>query len=171
MHALHRDRIVKAIADDLRRAVREAEPILAAIDDEASARPPAPGKWCPRELVGHLIDSASNNHQRFVRARFQDDLVFPGYEQDAWVSSQRYREAPWGELVELWRLYNLHLARVLAAVPPEVAERVHTRHNFDQIAWKAVPAGEPSTLAYFATDYVGHLRHHLEALSRTKNGR
>jgi hypothetical protein len=155
---------MEAIAADLRRTVEEALPGLLAIDERASARPPAPGKWCPRELVGHLIDSAANNHQRFVRARFQDDLVFPGYEQDEWVTVQRYREAPWHELVELWRLYNLHLARVFAAIPPELARRTHTRHNFDRIAWKTVPAGEPTTLAYFADDYVGHLRHHLKGL-------
>ncbi len=83
------------IAEDLRRAVNDALPALRAIDEQASARAPAPGKWCPREVLGHLIDSASNNHQRFVRVRFQDDLVFEGYDQDAWVAAQRYREASW----------------------------------------------------------------------------
>ena len=154
---------MKAIADDLRRAVREAGPVLLAIDEAASARPPAPGKWCPREIIGHLIDSASNNHQRFVRARFQKDLVFPGYEQDDWVSAQRYREALWRELVELWRLFNLHLARVFESTPPELA-RCEQKHSFDQIAFRTVPASEPSTLEYFAADYVEHLRHHLRAL-------
>ncbi len=89
------------IAEDLRRAVNDALPALRAIDEQASARAPAPGKWCPREVLGHLIDSASNNHQRFVRVRFQDDLVFEGYDQDAWVAAQRYREASWAELIEL----------------------------------------------------------------------
>src|SRR5262245_57257735 len=103
---------MQEIADELRATLREARPVLLELDERASARRPAPDKWCPRELVGHLIDSAANNHQRFVRARFQDDLVFPGYDQDAWVEVQRYRDAPWGELVELWHGLNLHLARV-----------------------------------------------------------
>jgi hypothetical protein len=160
---------MKPVADDLRRAVRDAVPVLLAIDEAASARPPAPGKWCPREIVGHLIDSASNNHQRFVRARFQDDLVFPGYEQDDWVSAQRYREAPWRELVELWRLFNVHLARVFESTPPELA-RAQRAHSFDRIAFRAVPASEPSTLEYFAEDYVAHLRHHLRALGAADRG-
>ena len=160
---------MKAIADDLRRAVHEAVPVLLAIDDAASARSPASGKWCPREIVGHLVDSASNNHQRFVRARFQDDLVFFGYEQDDWVSAQRYREAPWRELVELWRLFNLHLARVFESTPPELARRP-SEHSFDRIAFKTVPASEPSTLEYFAADYVDHLRHHLRALGAVRSG-
>ena len=158
---------MRAIADDLRRAVERALPVLRALDEAASRRAPAPGKWCPRELVGHLIDSASNNHQRFVRARFlgeRDGLVFPGYDQDAWVAAGGYREAPWHEIVELWRLFNLQLARVMESTPRELAERVHARHNLDQIAWRTVPASEPTTLAYFADDYVGHLRHHLRSL-------
>ena len=79
---------------ELRDAVEEATPALRRMGEEESRRRPAPGKWCPREVIGHLIDSASNNHQRFVRAQFKDDLVFDGYEQDAWVSLQRYSEAP-----------------------------------------------------------------------------
>jgi len=155
---------MREIADDLRRAVAEALPVLRALDEAASSRAPAPGKWCPKELVGHLVDSASNNHQRFVRARFQDDLVFVGYEQDDWIRAQDYRAAPWRELVELWRTFNLHLAHVIERIPPAVAQRAHTRHNLDQIAWRTVPAGQATTLAYFARDYVGHLRHHLASL-------
>jgi len=153
-----------AVAEDLRQAVDRAWPVLRALDERKSAQPPAPGKWSPRELIGHLVDSASNNHQRFVRARFQDDLVFPGYDQDAWVAAQGYRTAPWLELVELWRLYNLHLARVFESMPPELARRSVTRHSFDRIAFRPVPAGEPATLEFFAGDYVAHLRHHLRAL-------
>lgn len=155
---------MRSTAEELRDAVARAWPVLQGFDEAASARAPAPGKWCPRELLGHLVDSASNNHQRFVRARFQDDLVFPGYDQDAWVGAQGYRTAPWGELIELWRLFNLHLARVFESTPPALARRAVTRHSFDRIAYRAVPAGEPSTLQYFADDYVAHLRHHLRAL-------
>ena len=64
----------------------------------------------------------------------------------------------------LWREYNRHLARVMAAVPPEVRGREHRRHNLHEIAWQVVPAGEPATLDYFMADYVGHLRHHLRQI-------
>ncbi|MFL5574561.1 MAG: DinB family protein [Gemmatimonadaceae bacterium] len=150
-----------AYVDRLEAVVGAAAPRLAAISDEASARRPAPGKWSRREVVGHLVDSASNNHQRFVRAREQDDLVFAGYAQEAWVEAQQYRAAPWGELVELWALYNRHLARVMAATPAEVRERRHARHNLHQVAWRTVPADRPATLDYFMADYVAHLEHHL----------
>jgi hypothetical protein len=146
---------------ELRRAVDEAMPMLQQMGDEESRRSPKPGKWCPREVIGHLIDSASNNHQRFVRAQLQEDLVFPGYEQDAWVSLQRYGEAPWDELLTLWRTFNLHIARVMQAASNDERLRKRARHNLDQIAWKTVPRNEPATLDYFMSDYVGHLKHHL----------
>jgi len=63
-------------AAELLAIVDRIEPALLRLDDEATTRRPAPGKWSPREIIGHLIDSASNNHQRFVRAQFQDHLTF-----------------------------------------------------------------------------------------------
>lgn len=96
-----------------------------------------------------------------MRARFQEDLVFPGYEQDDWVAAQRWETRPWLEILELWRLYNLHLAHVIEHTPAELAEKPHTRHNLHLRAWKEVGEHEPVTLAWFMDDYVGHLEHHL----------
>jgi hypothetical protein len=152
---------VQEYVKDLRRLVEHATPALLALSDETSAQPLAPGKWSPREVMGHLIDSASNNHQRFVRAQFQEDLVFAGYDQDAWVRVQQYQESPWSELVTLWRTFNLHLARVMIAVPESQRQKSRCRHNLDALAWRAVPRDQPATLDYFMSDYVGHLRHHL----------
>lgn len=151
---------------DLRNAIKKATPLLKNIGDDASRHPRKPGKWSPREIIGHLIDSASNNHQRFVRALFQDDLIFPGYEQDAWVSVQKYREAPWGDLIELCMLFNHHIARVMEAIPEHQRERQRARHNLDVLAWKMIPREEPATLDYFMADYVGHFKHHLNQIVR-----
>jgi hypothetical protein len=151
-------------AQDLLSVIERSTTKLLALSEGESGRHPAPGKWSPREVIGHLIDSASNNHQRFVRAQFQSDLIFSGYEQDAWVRVQRYQSAPWAELVTLWRTFNLHLVRVMAAIPEPVRTREHHRHNLDQVAWQAVPKEEPATLDYFMEDYVGHLKHHLRQI-------
>lgn len=142
-------------------ALRRAAPALLALDEAATERRPAPGKWSPREIIGHLVDSASNNHQRFVRTRERDDLVVEGYEQDLWVTAQRYQDAPWTELVILWLAYNRHLARVMAATPPADRERTRSRHNLDRRAYRPVPADRATTLEYFMNDYVDHLEHHL----------
>ncbi len=145
----------------LRRTITLALPKLDAITDQNASLPRAPGKWSRKEIVGHLIDSASNNHQRFVRAQFTDDLVFPGYDQDAWVSVQQYGIAPWSSLVALFAEFNLHLARVIERIPQDVRTRAWMRHNLYEIAFTQIPAGEPTTLEYFMGDYVVHLEHHL----------
>ena len=155
---------------ELRKAIKKYTPLLEKMSDESTRERPGPGKWCPREIIGHLIDSASNNHQRFVRAQFQDDLVFPGYAQDAWVSVQRYRDAPWGELLELWRSFNLQIARVMEAAPAEQRTRPRVRHNLHELAWVTVPQCEPATLDYFMADYVAHLQHHLRQITVNQRG-
>ena len=144
--------------------VQRALPALRALDEARTALRPSPGKWSPREIIGHLIDSASNNHQRFMRAQFQDDLIFPGYDQDVWVEVQGYQEVPFAELLAMWELYNKLLARVLRGVPEHVRSATHTRHSLDRFAFRTVPAHESATLAYFMCDYVDHLEHHLRQI-------
>jgi hypothetical protein len=148
-------------ATRLRAAVDAATPRLLAMSDAAARERPSPARWSPVEVMGHLVDSASNNHQRFVRAQDQHDLVFTGYAQDEWVARQEYASAPWDELVLLWQSYNRHLARVMSATPAEIRERVHQRHNLHLVAWRTVPKDQPTTLDYFMHDYVDHLEHHL----------
>ena len=149
---------------EFRRTVEAATDELMRISDADSGMAPEPGSWSPKQIIGHLIDSAANNHSRFVKAQFQDDLVFPGYEQEKWVALQRYEMESWLQLVELWRSYNLHLAHVMTQVSDEVLTKPHTRHNFDQIAFQAVPQDQPSTLEFLMRDYVVHLKHHLSQI-------
>ena len=146
-----------------------SEPRLRALDDDRSAKRPSPGRWSPREIVGHLVDSASNNHQRFVRAAFQDDLVFAGYAQDEWVRVQRYQEESWSELVTLWASFNRHLAHVMAALPESVRLRHRARHNAQEVAFRPPAAGD-ATLDYFMRDYVAHLQHHLRQIFPAEAG-
>ena len=152
----------------LSAVVEDATPRLRALGD-ASATRPASGGWSPREIIGHLVDSASNNHQRFVRARVQDHLVFLGYEQDLWVQAGDYQSAPWSDLVELWRTFNLQIARVMIATPDDLRVRQRLEHNVDRIGFEPIPQGQPATLDHLMRDYVAHLEHHLKQIWRTKN--
>lgn len=151
-------------AVDLLNTIDASMPRLSALAEEPSAIRPASGKWSPREIIGHLIDSASNNHQRFLRARFQDDLVFAGYAQDEWVAAQRYQDAPWSDLLTLWAAFNRHLAHVMVTTPADVRLKSHTRHNLHERAYRPMPADQPATLDYFMEDYVLHLQHHLRQI-------
>lgn len=148
----------------LHAALTAAEPLLRGINETASAQPLTRGKWSSRQVIGHLIDSASNNHQRFVRGALQDELVFPPYEQEKWVELQRYQEMPWSALLTLWVALNRHLADLMAAIPKDVRLRVRTTHNFDQIATYAPPSPDKATLDYFMNDYVDHLERHMRQI-------
>jgi hypothetical protein len=139
---------------------------LTEIPAAQSSRQPLPGKWTPKEILGHLVDSAANNHQRFVHAQFTNDLVFPGYEQDAWVNVQHYNDESWLNLVQLWTSYNLHLLHVVSGIPHSILQQSRTHHNLDQIGFKTVNKSQPTTLEYFVRDYVDHLRHHLAQIFR-----
>ena len=77
---------MKDFLDDFRRTIEDSSARLLKLSSATSQAAPSSGKWSPREVIGHLIDSAANNHQRFVRAQFTDDLEFHGYEQAEWVS-------------------------------------------------------------------------------------
>ncbi len=142
------------LAAELRAEVGRAAGRLRKLGEADLTRDRGPGKWVKKEILGHLVDSAVNNHQRLVRAQLSDPFVGPGYDQEAWVRVQRYRERPWTELVELWTALNRHVAATIAALP---AERLGTSCR--------VGDHEPVTLEWLARDYLRHLRHHLGQLA------
>ena len=152
------------LLDDFRETIATATNRLLSISDQQSAIAKAEGKWSSKEIIGHLIDSAANNHLRFVRAQFTDDLVFPGYEQEQWVRIQSYQREDWEQLVRLWKHYNLHLVHMMSSVSEESLRKLRNKHNLHQIAWKPVAESEPVTLEYFMRDYVAHLKHHLRQI-------
>lgn len=114
---------------------------------------PVPGKWSRKEILGHLIDSASNNHQRFVRALLADELSFPGYSQSDWVRVQGYADAEWQRIVDMWSALNRHIAHVVSRIP---AGKLATMCR--------VGDGDPVRLEELIADYIRHLEHHLEQL-------
>src|SRR6201996_9568039 len=102
----------------LQTLVEVTEPRLRQISEAESVLPALPGGWSRKQVLGHLIDSASNNHQRFVRAMQQPSLEFPGYDQESNIRVQAVQEADWVLLISLWAAYNRYLAHLIAHIPP-----------------------------------------------------
>jgi hypothetical protein len=136
------------LLDELGRA----EPGLQRIGDARAGEPKAAGKWSRKQILGHLVDSAANNHQRFVRGQQGESLDRSGYAQEHWVQSQGWAQRPWPEIVGLWTAYNRHLAHVIARIPEDCSTLACTI------------GGQPWTLGDIARDYVAHLRHHLDQI-------
>jgi len=152
------------IASELRGIIGSTTERLSAISESQSQRSHGGEQWSAKQVLGHLIDSAANNHQRFVRAQFTNDLVFPGYDQEQWNQAQHYQAEPWPALVSLWPAYNLHLAHIIAHIPEATLTQKRHPHTLDKIAWQTVPVDEPTTLEYLIRDYIGHLQEHLAQL-------
>ena len=147
---------MRTIADELLETIETALPRLEAMSGRVAAIKINPEKWSAKEIIGHLIDSAANNQQRFVRAQAGVTALQPyRYAQNHWVSAQQYQSADWSTLVSLWYFFNRHLAHVIAHLPPEYLDRVLD-------VWD-----EPATLQFVAQDYVRHLKHHLEQIFQT----
>src|ERR1700719_4724129 len=138
------------VAATLATLVNEIAPVLGAFTEDDVSRLCIAGGWSRKQVLGHLIDSASNNHQRLVRATLQASLDFPGYDQDGCVRVQAVEEARWPLLVALWADYNRYLAHVIAHLP---VSKLETPCR--------IGSDEPVTLKFLAEDYLRHLLHHL----------
>jgi DinB superfamily len=147
---------MKELSEKLVRAVQSAEGKLRQVSEAESTTPALKGGWSRKQVLGHLIDSASNNHQRFVRAALQGSLEFPAYDQDGCVRVQAVQSAPWPLLIALWTNYNLYLAHVIAHLPASQLE-----------AACRIGEDEPVTLRFLAEDYLTHLLHHLGQIGAT----
>lgn len=139
-------------------------------DLKEPSKNPQPDKWSPKQIIGHLIDSANNNHRRFVKAQYQDNLIFLGYKQEEWVDAQNYQNADWHELLEMWKTYNLFICRVIENISEEKLNHLTTEHNYFEMGWGTSKAdcllmkGQPSNLSFLIEDYIGHLKHHVEQI-------
>ncbi len=148
---------MKELSEQLISAIDFAEPRLRAVSATESIRPALPGGWSRKQVVAHLIDSASNNHQRFVRASLQPVLEFPGYDQAGNIRIQAPQEADWPLLISLWAAYNRYLSHVIARLPED---KLDTPCR--------IGSAEPVTLRFLAADYLTHLVHHLAQIGASR---
>ncbi len=105
-----------------------------------------------KQILGHLIDSAANNHQRMVRLQYNKVLVFPDYQQDndLWIALQDYQNGDWLSIIQLWKGYNLHIIQVIKSVDHSKLDNYW--QNFE---------GSPVTLRQMIAGYLEHLELHF----------
>jgi len=143
----------KNLREDFLKAFEEAYTKLVNIPEDDSTFARAKGKWTRREIIGHMIDSASNNHHRFVQALAKDGTEFPTYDQDMWVCVQDYKNALWSDLLHFWRFYNQHLLHVLRSMPDEMLQRTIS-----------LGGAKPVTVQHLVEEYIRHMKHHLKQI-------
>lgn len=108
-----------------------------------------------RQILGHLTDSAANNHHRIVRLQYTDNLVFPDYRQDndRWIKIQDFQNENWEDLVTFWKYYNLHLVYIIGNIDL----------NFIKSTWNDFE-GTTETLDTIVKGYLWHLNLHVNEI-------
>ena len=108
-----------------------------------------------KQILGHLIDSAANNHQRMVRLQYNDKLDFPDYQQDneLWIALQDYQNADWDTTIQLWKFYNLHMIQVIKSVDQTKLD--NSWQSFENIT---------VTLKQMIDGYLGHIVLHFNEI-------
>jgi hypothetical protein len=110
-----------------------------------------PEKWSLKEIVGHLIDSASNNHQRFARLQIEQTISLPGYDAEAWVSISNIQNLDFDFMVGFWKMYNYFLLNLIHGIEPKNMKNI----------WKTID-GKEYTLEFLIDDYFAHMELHLQ---------
>ena len=122
--------------------------ILMKLDEDIFSAKHREDKWSSKEVIGHLIDSATNNHQRFVRAQFEDNPPI-AYNQDNWNKYNFYQQISGTQIISFWATYNRQLVELIRRIPTESLQRT------------CLVGGEIFTLEFLINDYVEHMEHHL----------
>ena len=137
-----------------REHIESAQKRLVSVSEQESQRPVREEGWSRKEILGHMIDSALNNHQRFVRAALDGSYAGPSYDQKGWVAMHGYKSMAWDALLHHWHCQNQLLCAVVEQIPANRFE-VECR----------VGVGAPVTLGFLIEDYLVHLDHHLNQIA------
>jgi hypothetical protein len=128
------------------------------LDNKNTSKRLSADKWTLKEIIGHLIDSASNNHQRFVRLQIVDELIFPGYGKDnsKWLEIEKYNELNFSDIMLLWKQYNVLLGNIIKEVDESKLENRWINSE-----------GDKKALRDLMIDYVRHLKDHTQHFEQT----
>ena len=148
--------MAETLAEWFRAELNDVHRALTALPAELADTPWREGGWTRKQIVGHLMDSAANNRQRFVRASTDGSYVGPFYAQDAWVAAHGYAEQSWPTLLRWWETEHELLMAIVDHVPLE------------RLSASCVVGDEaPVTLEHLVRDYVRHQMWHIQQMQTT----
>lgn len=136
--------------ETFRKSIEAFYEVLRKQSDELASVRLSEDKWSLKEMVGHMIDSASNNHQRFTRLQQQSELQFPAYEAEPWIAVEKPRDCSWETLSGLWYEYNKFLLHIVSTIDEKALSHV----------W--IKGSEKLSLSHLVEDYFRHLEWHRE---------
>ncbi len=153
------------IAKELDELIKVFKNNFSEIDEQISSYRISKDKWTLKEIIGHLIDSASNNHQRFVRLQLSEVLEFPDYQNDEWLGIQNYQNMSFSELLLLFYYYNKLIINIILNLDKKCLEHrwnVNWDENSTFITFE-------SLLSHYVSHMKSHLTHFRERLGELEN--
>jgi len=147
----------RSLAAELNLSVTNFYRQYCGLDNALTSKQLGKDTWSLKEIIGHLIDSASNNHQRFIRLQIVDQLIFPDYGKDnlKWVRLGHYNDMDFADVILAWKQYNLLIGKIIEEVD---ASRLS---NYWETGGKEIKLGE------LIEDYLAHLKGHLASFENT----
>jgi hypothetical protein len=153
-----KDKVMENVYNELNSAVNVFFKKYKDLDNEITSKRLSADKWTLKEIMGHLIDSASNNHQRFVRLQIVNELIFPGYGKDnsKWLEIEKHNEMNFSDIILLWKQYNVLIGNIIKEVDDSKLENYWIKSDGDKV-----------TLKDLMIDYVRHLKDHVRHFEQT----
>jgi hypothetical protein len=154
----------ESISRELLSLIEEWEPKLLALSDDVMAERRNSQNRTIKQIVGHMVDSASNNTHRVIHLQYQPSpMTFPDYanlgNNDRWIAIQNYQEENWNDLVQLWKYSNIHFAHVIRNVNPEKLGHVWISALNQEISLEAM-----------VVDFPRHFKLHLSEIDELLSG-
>jgi hypothetical protein len=143
--------MIESAISKLEVLVNTIPQLLSKIDDKTFSEKISSSQWSKKEIIGHLIDSATNNHQRFVRAQFENKPAI-NYDQNNWNKFNFYQQINPQQLIYFWEAYNTQLIQLLKIMPAE------------NLPLECFVGDKFFTINFLVNDYVAHLEHHLKQI-------
>jgi predicted MPP superfamily phosphohydrolase len=111
-----------------------------------------------KQILGHLIDSTSNNTHRVVHLQYQKSpFEFPNYatfgNNDRWIAIQNYQNEEWKTMIQLWKSSLLHYCHVVENIDTSKLEN----------EWIAGP-DRRITLSSLLMLFLDHFKLHLSEI-------
>ena len=153
----------ESISRELLSLIEQWEPKLNALQEDIITKRRNNQNRTIKQIVGHMVDSASNNTHRVVHLQYQPDpCQYPDYanlgNNDRWIAIQNYQQEDWKSLVQLWKYSNIHYAHVIQNVNTEKLEKIWISALDQKISLKAM-----------VTDFPRHFKLHLNEIDELIN--